>query len=174
MVGDQSTYVDVCNAALRAAVPLVHATAGGIHRPISVHRLCEMPIQSCGQSVSARRGKAGASLNAHPELRAKRQRSARGSIYRNRPIQNKHSIDVQSPPPHPLFCFELAFTLQVSHDPMSVEASTRPTFNLPLLIRFSVSASPHLAGKSRSDVGRVLVLSTDVQSHPPHPLLCLR
>jgi hypothetical protein len=27
------------------------------NRPISVYRLCEMPIQSCGQSVSARRGK---------------------------------------------------------------------------------------------------------------------
>ena len=49
VVGDQSTYVDVCNAALLAAVPLVHATAGGV-------------------------------------------------------IQNKHSTDVQSPPPHPLFC----------------------------------------------------------------------
>ena len=27
------------------------------NRPISVYRLGEMPIQSCGQSVSARRGK---------------------------------------------------------------------------------------------------------------------
>jgi hypothetical protein len=33
-----------------------------------------MPIQSCGQSVSAPRVKAGAMLNAHTELRAKRQR----------------------------------------------------------------------------------------------------
>ena len=45
--------------------------------PISVYRLVEMPIQSYGQSVSAPRGKAGARLNAHPELRAKRPRSAR-------------------------------------------------------------------------------------------------
>ena len=45
-----------------------------------------MPIQSCGQSVSAPRGKACARLNAHTELRAKRQRSAREVIYRNRPI----------------------------------------------------------------------------------------
>jgi len=46
----------------------------------------EMPIQSCGQGVSAPHGKAGASLNAHTELRAKRQRSAREAIYRKRPI----------------------------------------------------------------------------------------
>jgi len=57
-----------------------------LNRPISVYRLGEMPIQSCGQSVSAPRGKAGARLNAHTELRAKRQRSAREAIYRNRPI----------------------------------------------------------------------------------------
>jgi hypothetical protein len=56
------------------------------NRPISVYRLGEMPIQSCGQSVGAPRGKAGARLNAHTELRAKRQRSAREAIYRNRPI----------------------------------------------------------------------------------------
>jgi hypothetical protein len=47
-------------------------------RPISVYRLGEMPIQSCGQSVSARRGKAGARLNAHTELQTQHQRSARG------------------------------------------------------------------------------------------------
>ena len=58
-----------------------------IYRPISVYRLGEMPTQSCGQSVSAPRGKAGVSLNAHTELRAKRQRSAREAIYRNRPIR---------------------------------------------------------------------------------------
>ena len=58
-----------------------------INRPISVYRLGEMPIQSCGQSVSAPRGKASVRLNAHTELRAKRQRSAREAIYRNRPIQ---------------------------------------------------------------------------------------
>ena len=43
-----------------------------------------MPIHSCGQSVSAPRGKAGVRLNAHTELRAKRQRLAREAIYRNR------------------------------------------------------------------------------------------
>jgi hypothetical protein len=47
------------------------------NRPISAYRLGEMPIQSCGQSVSAPRGKAGARLNAHTELQAKRQHSAR-------------------------------------------------------------------------------------------------
>jgi hypothetical protein len=41
--------------------------------------LGEMPIQSFGQSVSAPRGKAGARLNAHTELRAKCQRSAHES-----------------------------------------------------------------------------------------------
>jgi hypothetical protein len=49
------------------------------NRPISVYHLGEMPIQSCGQSVSAPRGKANATLNAHTELQAKRQRSAKGS-----------------------------------------------------------------------------------------------
>jgi len=39
-----------------------------------------MPTQSCGHSVSAPRGKAGARFNAHTELRAKRQRSAREAI----------------------------------------------------------------------------------------------
>jgi len=58
----------------------------GSNRPISVYRLGHMPIQSCGQNVSAPRGNAGVRLNAHTELRAKRQRSARGAIYRNRPI----------------------------------------------------------------------------------------
>jgi hypothetical protein len=41
---------------------------------MSVYRLGEMPIQSCGQSVSALLGKAGARLNASTELRTKRQR----------------------------------------------------------------------------------------------------
>ena len=63
-----------------------HSSTSHLNRPISVYRLGEMPIQSCGQSVSALRGKAGAMLNAHTELRAKRQRSAREAIYRNRPI----------------------------------------------------------------------------------------
>jgi hypothetical protein len=63
----------------------------GVHelsclRPISVHRLGETPMQSCGQSVSAPRGKADARLNAHTESRAVHQRSARRAIYRNRPI----------------------------------------------------------------------------------------
>jgi len=45
-----------------------------------------MPKQSCGQSVSALRGKAGARLDAHTESRAKRQRSAREMKYRHRPV----------------------------------------------------------------------------------------
>jgi hypothetical protein len=56
------------------------------NRPISVYRLGETPIQRCGQSVSAPRVKAGATLNAHTELWAKRQRLARKAIYRNRPF----------------------------------------------------------------------------------------
>ena len=59
---------------------------GSNNRPISAYRLGEIPIQSCGQSVSAPRGTAGARLNAHTELRAKCERSAREAIYRNRPI----------------------------------------------------------------------------------------
>jgi len=61
-------------------------------RPISVYRPGEMPIQSCGQRVSAPRGKAGARLNAHTELRTKRQRSAREAMYRNRPVIPRHVI----------------------------------------------------------------------------------
>ena len=57
--------------------------------PISVYRLDEMPVQGYGQSVSAPRRKAGARLNAHTELRAKRQRSAREARYRNRPIDRR-------------------------------------------------------------------------------------
>jgi len=57
-----------------------------INRLISVCRLCEMPIQSCGHSVSAPPGKAGVRLNAHTALQAKRQRSAWAAMYRNRPI----------------------------------------------------------------------------------------
>ena len=56
------------------------------NRPISVYLLGERPIQSCGQGVSAPRGKAGARLNAHTELRTKGQRSAQEAIYRDRPI----------------------------------------------------------------------------------------
>jgi hypothetical protein len=46
---------------------------------ISVYRLGEMPVQSCGQSVSAPPRKAGVKLNAQTELRTNRQRSARES-----------------------------------------------------------------------------------------------
>ena len=42
--------------------------AGWHNMPILVYRLGETPIQSCEQSVSAPRGKAGARLNAHIEL----------------------------------------------------------------------------------------------------------
>jgi len=45
-----------------------------------------MPIQICRQSVSTPRGKEGAKLIAHTEWRAKRQRSAREAIDRNKPI----------------------------------------------------------------------------------------
>jgi len=61
---------------------------------MSVYRLSRMPIQSFGQSVSAPRRKAGARLNAHTELLAKRQRSAREVIYRDRPIDPiKHTLN---------------------------------------------------------------------------------
>jgi len=65
---------------------IVSTFVGYANRPISVYRLDEMPIQSCGQSGSAPRGKAGVGLNAHTDLRAKRQRSAREAIYRDPPI----------------------------------------------------------------------------------------
>jgi hypothetical protein len=50
------------------------------YRTISVYHLCEMPMQSCGQIVSAPLMKAGARLNAHTELRTKRQRLAQEAI----------------------------------------------------------------------------------------------
>ena len=87
------TVVSFCQLALEPLCPCRHiknpAKVLNLSRkedntPISVYR--EMPIQSCGQSVSAPRGKAGARLNAHTELRAKRQRSAREVIYPNRPV----------------------------------------------------------------------------------------
>ena len=65
---------------LPLAGPHTRFCGGLINGPISVYRLGEMPIQSCGQSVSSLRGKAGAWLNAHTELRAKRQRLARKAI----------------------------------------------------------------------------------------------
>jgi hypothetical protein len=55
--------------------------------PISVYRRGEMPMQSCEQSVSDR-------LNARTELRARCQRSALEAMYRNRPIDNKHSTEI--------------------------------------------------------------------------------
>ena len=61
----------------------------GRYRPIPVYRLGEMHVQSCGQSVSAPRGKAGARLNAHTELRTTRQRSSRETMYRNRPVARR-------------------------------------------------------------------------------------
>jgi hypothetical protein len=64
------------------------------YRPISVYRLGEIPTQSCGQSLSAPRGKAGARLNAHTELRAERQRSTREGIYRKQRI-DRHVIGCQ-------------------------------------------------------------------------------
>jgi len=73
-----------------ATEPHIRSLVGALlipNMPISVYRLSEMPIQSCGQSVSAPRGKACAGLNAHTELRAKRQHSAREAIHRNRPIK---------------------------------------------------------------------------------------
>jgi hypothetical protein len=53
-----------------------------LNRPISVFRLGAMPIQRCGQSVSAPRGKAGAWMNADTELGTTRRVSAqRGKGY---------------------------------------------------------------------------------------------
>jgi hypothetical protein len=63
-----------------------HAEPSELNRPISLYRLRETPVQNCEQSVSAPRGKARARFNAHTEMRAKRQRSAREAIYRYRPI----------------------------------------------------------------------------------------
>jgi hypothetical protein len=57
-----------------------------LNRPISVYRLGETHIQSCGQSASAPRRIAFARLNPNTELRAERQRSAWEVTYRNRPI----------------------------------------------------------------------------------------
>jgi hypothetical protein len=56
-------------------------------RPILVYHLGELPTQSCRQSVSAPRRKAGARSNAHTKLQAQRQRSAREGIHRNRAIR---------------------------------------------------------------------------------------
>ena len=58
-----------------------------LKRPISVYRLGEMPIQSCGQSINAPCGKASGRWNAHTELRAKRLRSAWEAIHGKRPIE---------------------------------------------------------------------------------------
>jgi hypothetical protein len=75
-----------CQSIQRAKVQNALDDMAGNSRPISVYRLGEMLMQSCGQSGSALRGKAGARWNAHTELRTKRQRSARVVIYRHRPI----------------------------------------------------------------------------------------
>ena len=48
------------------------------NRPISVYRLGKMPIQSCRQSVSAPRGKAGARLNSHTQMRGQSVSAQRG------------------------------------------------------------------------------------------------
>jgi hypothetical protein len=85
---DIARHVVGCHFTQETRVPNMLDLLDGVvgNRPISVYRLGEMHIQSCGQSVSAPRGKAGARLNAHTELRAKRQRSAREAIYRTRPV----------------------------------------------------------------------------------------
>ena len=78
--GSVRTRVSQVTGVLMQSVYLLTRVDVHLHlalvRPISVYRLVEMPIQSCGQSVSAPRGKAGARLNAHTELRTKRQRRA--------------------------------------------------------------------------------------------------
>jgi hypothetical protein len=88
------------------------------NRPISVYRLVEMSIQSCGQSVSAPRVKAGARLNAHTELRAKHQRSARSAIYRNPKIRNRPIICTG---PYRWDCTEDALMAQLAaRDPLGL------------------------------------------------------
>jgi len=92
-------FVTSCSLAQQSAGPTAEDNARTLaraYRPISVYRLDQMPIQSCGQSVKAPRGKAGARLNALTELRAKHHRSAWEVAYRNRLIANKHSTDVES------------------------------------------------------------------------------
>jgi hypothetical protein len=85
----ESRRLDAEARAAMAEQEVVRSRAGPCNRPISVYRLGDMPIQSCGQSVSAPRGEARARLSAHTELRAKSQRSAREAIYRYRPITMK-------------------------------------------------------------------------------------
>jgi len=112
-----------------------------------------MPIQSCGQSVSAPCGKAGATLNAHTGLPAKRQRSAREAIYRNRPIENTHST-VESERRFRVYKEAPSFCPGPHKHSTAVQ-------NTPLLLR-----SPHVCmkycihpeGQSCSGIGRVLVL----------------
>jgi len=54
-----------------------------LHRPVFLY-IAHAELRAC---VGALRGKWGARLNAHTELRAKRQRSAREVIFWNRPIE---------------------------------------------------------------------------------------
>ena len=86
MISGQQVQVD------EAGGLLTRSTRPMLHRSILVFRLGEMRIQSCGQRVSAPRGIAGAWLNAHTEMRAKRQRSAREAMYQNRPISSSSSV----------------------------------------------------------------------------------
>jgi hypothetical protein len=73
-----------CHQVLHAHGVIVIHSMYILNMPLSVYRLGEMPIQSKASALQA--GKAGATLNARTELRAKRQRSAQEAIYRNRPI----------------------------------------------------------------------------------------
>ena len=57
------------------------ASYNSFNRPISVYRLGGMPIQSCGQSVSAPHGKAGARLIAHTSCVHGEASARRGTQY---------------------------------------------------------------------------------------------
>ena len=102
------------------------------NRPISVHRLGEMPLQSCGRGVSAARGKAGARLTAHTELRTPHQRSAREAICRNRPIRtalpraalasSKLPRAPRAPPPPPPLRGIISSTFQLNLSAFSRDA----------------------------------------------------
>jgi len=81
-VDDYKNLLPVIQALLNQAMKHRHWVGTGTHcsprhrmpcssrtersyRPISVYCLGYMPMQSCGQGVSAPRGKAGARMNAH-------------------------------------------------------------------------------------------------------------
>ena len=91
----------------------LNSAVGWRNRPISVYRLGKMPIQSCGHNVSAPRGKAGASPNAHMELRAKCQRSAREAIIPKSAYSKPFEIRIDSAWPQ---CFELQYDRLVLRD----------------------------------------------------------